>query len=56
MRDTCTSIADKVILVFLFFYDPFSVWEKIITIGTKMIVAHAKYKESDQLWLVTVYW
>ena len=56
MRDTCTSIADKVILVYYFFMTLFQFGKKIITIGTKMIVAHAKYKESDQLWLVTVYW
>ena len=56
MRDTCTSIADKVILVFYFFMTLLQCEKKIMIIGTKMIVAHAKYKESDQLWLVTVYW
>ena len=48
MRDTCTSIADKVIFVFFFLtqkfriYDPSALWEKIIIKGTKMIVAHAR--------------
>ena len=51
MRDNCTSIADKVILVFFYFllkHKSFGFMtllqceKKVIIIGTKMIVAHAR--------------